>query len=311
MSIKSDIPKFLSMGLFVLTLFLSCTQKTEETQNKSQLSNEVKSGSHEMEVMSFNIRINNPDDGENAWPNRKEFAISLIRSRADLVGLQEVQPGQLNDLDSLLNVTKKIQFNRVGISRDGFKDQGEFCPIYYRKDKYELIEDDTFWLSETPNKAGSKGWDSAYPRIVTWAKLKHHSSNKPVFIFNTHFDHRGEEAREESSELILKKIQEIAGENPIVLMGDFNADEEEIPYKILTQPNENGVELFDGFYNSKMGYEGPISTWNGFNEIAANRRIDFIFVNNHLEVVHHQFLTNTKNGRFPSDHLPVLATIKF
>lgn len=292
--------------LFVLIgglLIFGCSPGENGSTEQSFEDDTQSSNSGLIRVMSFNIRYDNPNDGENRWENRNGFVANMIQTHADIAGTQEGMVHQLEDLDTMLP-NPSFSFDRVGVSRNDSEYEGEFCAIYYRTDKFELLEHNTFWLSGTPDEPGSVGWDAALPRIVTWAKFQDKSKDSSFYVFNTHFDHQGEEARDNSSRLILEKIEEIAGDDPVVVMGDFNATEDEEPYKILTE------QLFDGFYHSKNEHEGPESTWNGFSEIKLGHRIDFIFANPQVSVVKHRILTDTRDGRFPSDHLPVQAEIK-
>jgi endonuclease/exonuclease/phosphatase family metal-dependent hydrolase len=250
--------------------------------------------------MTFNIRVDLASDGANAWPNRKEIAASMIRfHEADLVGLQEALPGQLADLEALLP-----QFRRVGVGR-GSDLADEASAILYRADRFELLAHDTFWLSETPSVRGSLGWDARYPRIVTWARLRDRLGGRVLVHFNTHFDHAGAVARRESALMLLRKIAEIAGAEPFVVTGDFNATPDSEPYRILTAD----PLLRDAFAISRCPHHGPSGTWNGFKEIEPGRRIDFVFVSHDSAVREHAALSDTFDNRFPSDHLPVLAVI--
>lgn len=260
-------------------------------------------------VMSFNIRFDNPDDGPNAWPHRKDFVAGMFRfHRNDLVGTQEGLLHQLEELDEMLP-----GFEWVGVGRDAGDERGEFCAIHYRPERFDLLEDGTFWLSESPEEPGSQSWDAALPRIVTWARLRDRANDRPLIVFNTHFDHVGEEARRQSSHLILEKAAELSEGDPVIIMGDLNATESQDPYRVLAEVDRGPVEmqLYDGFYHSLHGHHGPTSTWNGFREIVPDRRIDYIFVDGGFSVAQHGILADTRDGRFPSDHLPVVADLKF
>lgn len=257
-------------------------------------------------VMTFNIRYNEPRDGEDAWPKRKTKVADVIRfHKADLVGVQEALVLQVRDLDSLLPA-----FGRCGVGRDDGKDGGEFSAIFYRRDRFQILDCGTFWLSPTPEVPGSKGWDAAYPRIVTWAKFKDRVSRKTFLHFNTHFDHRGEKARTESASLIHKKISEIAGKFPVVLSGDLNVVEDTAAYRTLTDATAT-PRLFDAKYASVNGHFGGDSTFNEFKELQPGRKIDYIFVSQGVKVFEHGALSDRWNGRWASDHLPVLAEIAF
>ena len=265
-----------------------------------------RSGEDSVRVMTFNIRYNEPRDGENAWTNRKTKVADVIRfHKADLVGLQEALVSQLRDLDSLLPA-----FGRCGVGRDDGKEGGELSAILYRRDRFQILNCGTFWLSPTPEAPGSKGWDAAYPRIVTWAKFKDRVSRKTFFHFNTHFDHRGETARTESAALIHRKISEIAGKFPVVLSGDLNVVEDTAAYRTLADAHST-PRLFDAKYESVNGHFGGDSTFNEFKELQPGRKIDYIFVSQGVKVFEHGALSDRWNGRWASDHLPVLAEIAF
>jgi endonuclease/exonuclease/phosphatase family metal-dependent hydrolase len=252
-----------------------------------------------LRVMTFNIRYNNPGDGEDAWPMRKEKAASMIRFHgADLVGVQEALRGQLDDLSALLP-----GFGWFGVGRSAER-QGEYSAILYRADRFELLDQNTFWLSETPEVAGSKGWDADYERIVTWGRLRDRRTGQVFYHFNTHFDHVGETARRESARMIVARIATIAGNAPVIVTGDFNTVPESPAYQTMA------AALSDAMTVTRAPHHGPTSTWNGFKEIEPGRRIDFIFVGEGVEVLQHAILSDRFDGRFPSDHLPVIAEIR-
>ena len=257
-----------------------------------------------LRVMTFNIRYDEPRDKENAWPNRKELVAGLILShQTDIVGVQEALKGQLVDLGKLLP-----DYAWVGVGRADGKDGGEFSAIFYRKDLFKSLETSTFWLSETPHMP-STGWDAALPRIVTWAKLQDLRTRKSFFVFNTHFDHRGERARTESSRLLLDRISRIAKNLPVIVTGDFNFTESAEGYRILTGKNSGKPALIlrDTLYVSERERRGPSSTFNDFKAFVPGRKIDYVFVKGNIRVLQHEVLDDTPDGKFPSDHFPVLA----
>jgi endonuclease/exonuclease/phosphatase family metal-dependent hydrolase len=250
-------------------------------------------------VMSFNIRFDNPGDGEDAWPHRQEKAASMIRfHHADIAGLQEALKHQIEDLAERLP-----EYAWIGVGRDDGKDAGEFTPIFYRKARFDLLEHDTFWLSETPQVPGSKSWDAAITRIATWAVFGDRASGRRFLLLNTHFDHIGVEARGESARLIAERLEALAGNLPSIVMGDFNSTEDTNAYDIMTS------RLKDAFYLSEHPNHGSSSSWNGFQAIEPGRRIDYIFMDDRVRVLQHGILSETFDGRFPSDHLPVLAEV--
>lgn len=254
-----------------------------------------------LRVMTFNIRLNLASDGANAWPHREELVASMIRFHgADLVGLQEALPEQLEDLARLLP-----QFGRIGVGRDQ-DGNGEASAILYRKDRFDVIRSGTFWLSETPEVEGSKGWDAAYPRIVSWGELRDRTTGARFFHFNTHLDHVGVVARREGTRLLLRNLDSLVpGDTPVILTGDFNATAEEEPHQLIT-----AAGLQDAFVGTAAAHHGPTSTWNAFKAIEPGRRIDFIFVRSVGKILQHAILSDTFDGRFPSDHLPVLAEMR-
>jgi len=222
---------------------------------------------------------------------------------ADIVGVQEALKHQLTDLEKLLP-----EYAWVGVGRDDGKDGGEFSAIIYRKDRFVRAETSTFWLSETPG-VPSKSCDAAYPRVVTWAKLKDTTTGKIFFHFNTHFDNRGTQAREQSARLLLQRISQIAGQHPVVVTGDFNFTESSTGYQILTGKAAEKSALRDARYLSQHGHHGPTSTFHEFKALVPNMKIDYVFVKGTVQVLQHGALSDTWDGRLPSDHLPVLAEV--
>lgn len=255
-----------------------------------------------LRVMTFNIRYNEPRDGVNAWPNRKQKVVDVIRfHKADLVGVQEAQIGQLEDLEKRLP-----SFAWCGVGRTDGKRDGEFSAILYRKERFRLLECKTIWLSETPDTAGSKGWDAAFPRIVTWAKFRDSVSKKTFYHFNTHFDHLGLKARFESAKMIIGQIRNASGGTQSILTGDLNVKDDTEAYKTLVAP-ESGLR--DARYVSLNGHFGGTSTFNGFKEMQPAMKIDYIFVTSGITVFEHGILSDNWDGLWASDHLPVLAEV--
>jgi endonuclease/exonuclease/phosphatase family metal-dependent hydrolase len=259
-----------------------------------------------LNVMTFNIRLNTASDSANAWPHRKHFASSQIAfHEADIVGLQEAFIGQIQDLQ-----TDLPGYAFVGKGRDDGQTKGEYSAILYNTARLELIATQTFWMSLTPNTAGSKGWDAAYPRIITWAKFKDKKTKQIFYAFNTHFDHMGQEARRESAKLVLRAVDSIAGKTAAIITGDFNAKPGDEPIKVITDA-QNPVHLLDTKALSKTGHYGPDGTFNAFqSKEIANEPIDYIFLNKPQVVLKHATLSQSWQGRFSSDHFPVFAQIE-
>lgn len=252
-----------------------------------------------MNVMTFNIRYDSPNDTANPWSIRKDWVADLIKyHNVDIVGTQEGLNHQIAQLDGLLP-----DYTWLGVGRDNGKSEGEYCAIFYKKNKYEVLENATFWLSKNPTKVASKSWDAAITRIVTWAKFKNRSTGKAFYVFNTHFDHRGQKAREESAMLINQKVAEIAGENPVILLGDFNINRDNAAYTTLTSHFKD-TETLTTHYGSSY-------TYTGFQPFGnAGNTIDYIFLKNWTGAVNsHATLGDTWDGKYPSDHLPVLVNM--
>lgn len=251
-------------------------------------------------VGSYNLRYDNPRDTGNLWVNRAPVVASLLQFHEfDIVGTQEGLINQLQDLERLLT-----GFAYYGAGRDDGQTKGEHSAIFYRKDRFELLDKGDFWLSATPGHPGP-GWDARLNRICSWVELKDKTIRRRFYVFNVHFDHQGVMARNESSTLMLEKIKAIAGNNPVVFTGDFNGDHESNWYKTIA---ESGI-LKDCYRLSAKPYANN-GSFNGFQENNPNNGIiDHIFVTSQFSVKRYGILTDTYHGRFPSDHFPVLVKL--
>lgn len=258
-------------------------------------------------VMTFNIRYNNANDSLNAWPYRKDKAASQILFHdVDILGIQEGLHDQVMDLQQALPA-----FKFVGVGRDDGMQKGEYSAIFYNAGRFQVLGSETFWLSEQPTVAGSKSWDAAITRIVTWAKFKDLRTKKTFFVFNTHFDHIGKIARRESASLLLKKISQIAGKELLIVTGDFNAKPKDEPVQVLTNPADP-LHLTDTKILSQQPHYGPTGTSNAFgSKETSDDPIDYIFIKRGFKIIKHATLSQTWQGRFSSDHFPVFATLSF
>ncbi len=260
-----------------------------------------------LRLMTFNIRMDTPADGANAWPRRKDLAAAAISfHRADIAGLQEVLHHQLLDLRALLP-----DYAGVGVGREDGREAGEANPIFFLKSRFKLLAASTFWLSPTPETPGIKGWDAACPRIVTWARLRDVWTGRTMVVFNTHFDHVGAEARRESAALLLKRMPLIAGGQPVVLMGDLNSSRDDPAYRALVL-GAGGLSVLRDARDAAPGRPyGPSATFNGFRtETRPGLPIDHIFVGPPFDVLRAGVLPGSWEGRFVSDHHPVLAEVR-
>lgn len=260
-----------------------------------------------IQVMSFNIRYNSPSDGKNAWPDRKQMVAQTIRfHKVDIIGIQEALYTQIQDLQALLP-----EFDWRGVGRDDGQKKGEFTPIFYKEDRFQVLKTGNFWLSEYPDKPGSIGWDAACPRIVTWIEFKDRGSGIIFYFFNTHFDHMGAVARRNSAALLMKRLEQLDEKTPLILSGDFNCTSQDDPYKILI----TGLNQKSGLQNSMdislHGHYGGTQTFNGFQEVPRpGFIIDFIFVRSVDKVLHHGIVAEKWDGRYASDHYPVCSEIQ-
>ncbi|HEX2982480.1 MAG TPA: endonuclease/exonuclease/phosphatase family protein [Ignavibacteriales bacterium] len=259
-------------------------------------------------VMTYNIRYagDEKQEGEYSWNNRKGNIVNVIKFHdADIFGVQEALYSQIQDLLMLLP-----EYSYVGVGRDDGKQAGEYSAIFYKKDRFEVEESSTFWLSATPDTA-TMGWDAACIRICTWAKLKDKTSGNEFFSFNTHFDHVGETAQINSANLIVRKISEIAKSYPVVLTGDFNTVPASEVHKILTA-DSSAAGLKDAQFISKYGHYGENVSFNDFGKsVVPGNKIDYIFVKNGFSVLRHGIIGTTFKGLYTSDHMPVFGELQF
>lgn len=253
----------------------------------------------DIKLMSFNIRYDNQDDGEFAWKHRKTEMIDFLSHYSPhILATQEGLSNQITFLNKNL-----LHYQYVGIGRDDGKTKGEFCAIFYDTTELELLNQETFWLSKTPEIV-SVGWDASMQRICTFAKFKHKNSNKKFWVFNTHFDHLGKRARKESAKLILKMIDEHNTENhPVILMGDLNA-----------YPNSKAIKIITQYFDNPLNQTqliGNESTFNDFGRTTKCQRIDYIFFKNWKLKSYHHLSNRWKNNTYLSDHKAVFAEISF
>jgi endonuclease/exonuclease/phosphatase family metal-dependent hydrolase len=257
-----------------------------------------------VKVISFNLRFASADDGANSWPFRHHLVIETLRRYApDLFGVQEAQEVQVKYLAQELP-----HYRYIGVGRDDGATQGEYSAIFYNAERYTCLHHETFWLSETPTLPGSLGWDANNIRVCTWGEFQEKGREDTFFFFNTHLDHRGEQAQLEGTRLILHKIAQVAGGRPVILTGDFNCTADSPPYRLISS-GEGGIRLNDAALISRTPPTGPQWTFHGFNP-PGSHIIDFIFVGNVRAVESFAHVDDQWDGQYPSDHLPVMAEIE-
>ncbi|HEX7846756.1 MAG TPA: endonuclease/exonuclease/phosphatase family protein [Chitinophagaceae bacterium] len=258
-----------------------------------------------LNVMSFNIRLNIASDSLNAWPYRKDKVSSqILFHEVNLLGVQEALHEQMMDLQQGLT-----KYKYAGVGRDDGQIKGEYSAIFYDTVRLQLIATKTFWLSETPEVPGSKSWDAAITRVATWCKFKDKLTKKVFFAFNTHFDHIGKVARRESAKLLKQKVKEIAGNTPVIIMGDFNSKPADEPIQVVLD-KDDPLRFTDTKELSPVHY-GPTGTFNGFrSKEVDDEPIDYIFVKGKWKVLQHATISQTWGGRFASDHFALFAKLK-
>ena len=253
----------------------------------------------DLRVMSFNIRYGSAGDGDNAWDRRRDLVVDTIREcEPHIIGTQETLDFQADYLQEQLP-----GYARFGMGRDP-GGTGERMEVYYRADILDPVMTGNFWLSETPDVPGTSSWESACNRMVTWARFYHRPTNQEFFYFNTHFDHRSADARAQSAILLRERTQTIAGDAPTIVTGDFNnVAGKDLPWQTLT-----ATRFRDAWLESPKRV-GPSITWSGFKapELHRDRRIDWVLVAGPIQVKECHTVTTEKDGRYPSDHFPVVA----
>ncbi|WP_111707177.1 endonuclease/exonuclease/phosphatase family protein [Lutibacter citreus] len=280
--------KYYLVPIVVLFMsFLSCNSEKQSTPQN-------------LNVMTYNIRLDVASDGENAWSNRKDFLSSQILFYSpDIFGVQEARPNQMSDLKNALK-----NYKAIGKGRDG-DNKGEYSAIFYNAEKVSVEQENTFWLSETPTEI-SKGWDAAYPRICTYGLFTIHETNKKIWVFNTHLDHIGNQARLNGIQLILKKISDLNTDDlPVIVMGDFNVEPSSELITNLKQTLDDSKEKAKNIFGSN-------GTFNDFkfNELVT-KRIDYIMLSksSKIEVEKYGVLSSSIDLKYPSDHFPVLVSL--
>lgn len=255
-----------------------------------------------LSVMTFNMRYDNPEDGENNWRFRRERVAEVIKAQdVDVLGTQELLSNQFNDLSGLLT-----GYQGVGVGRLDGAESGEYCAVFFKKERFTLLDSGTFWLSETPEVVGSLGWDGACERIATWVVLRDRDGRE-LFFIDTHLDHVGQVARDEGVSLLMKRIETLSGGRPVILTGDFNSEPES---SVVAHVQKDGV-LRDAkaIAAQRSGTDWSFSDFGRIPE-AERPLLDYIFVSGDIEAVRYEVLPDTFDGGYVSDHAPVMAVVK-
>jgi endonuclease/exonuclease/phosphatase family metal-dependent hydrolase len=268
-----------------------------------------------LRVMSFNIRYGSANDGENHWKYRREMVFDVLRNhRPDIVGLQEALDFQISEIRNALS-----KYGRIGVAREDGKNEGEYSAILYRTDRFDVDESGTFWFSDTPEVPGSSHWGNACVRICTWARFVEKKSAKAFYFFNLHLDHVSQPSREKSAMLLAQRIHSRKHPDPFIVTGDFNAGENNpvITYlkgKTKLPEDETGkftpVPMVDTFRLLHPDAKN-VRTGHSFRGTRKGSKIDYVFTPPGVKILEAQILYDNVDGRYPSDHFPVTATIRF
>jgi endonuclease/exonuclease/phosphatase family metal-dependent hydrolase len=301
---------FVASGL----LFTGCAPKPAEPGHPATVDKAAAApAALELAIMTFNIRFDTPIDGPNQWQHRRAMVVDVIRAQhADFVGLQEALKSQLDDIGP------PEPYAQLGIGREG-GDGGEFSAILYRKDRFSLGESGTFWLSSTPEVAGSKTWANSNPRICTWGRFTERTTGRSFYVFNTHLDHESQLARALGIELIAARIAARAKPDPVFLMGDLNSGEDnsvlgfitgKVPRASEGNTPATAMQLVDTFRavhptETVVGTDHPRFSGN-----TKGPKIDYIFAPPGTEVLEAEIHRESKDGRYPSDHFPLTTRIR-
>lgn len=288
---------------FLFTVITACLLLSIASAQTGKTSTEVR-------VMSYNIRYGTANDGENHWNKRKDFLLeTIVAFNPDLLGTQETLGFQRDFL-----AEKLLGYEVLGVGRDDGKEAGEMTALYFKRSRFEKLDGGHFWLSETPGVPGSKSWDTSLTRMVSWVKLrdKLQPKAKPLMFFNTHFDHRGNQARVESAKLIRRKVEEAAKTCRVIVTGDFNAGEDAPPYQAFFGfADGKASPLRDVYRTTHPKREPNEGTFSSFKAgETAGPRIDWIGVSAEWEILKAEIDRTAREGRTPSDHFAMLAVVR-
>lgn len=269
--------------------------------------NNSKNAASALRVVSFNVRLSTADDGTNSWKFRRDFFFRTVEQlHPDLIGFQEVRPDQHQEI-----VAHMKSHKLVGVGRDDGKNGGERSSIGFAKSRFKKIKDGTFWLSETPEVPGSKGWDAAITRICTWVVLLDRTTKKEFLYANCHLDHKGVLARENAARFLSGELPRLAKGRPIILTGDFNFNEDSKGYAAIAGADGNKSPwLIDSYREVHPKRLPNEASFNGFKGTSVGSRIDFIFHSREFKALSSTIERVSENGRYPSDHYPVGAVLE-
>jgi endonuclease/exonuclease/phosphatase family metal-dependent hydrolase len=254
-------------------------------------------------LISFNVRYGHAEDGPNSWPFRREWVPAYLRELdADILGLQEAYDDQVRAVHAGLP-----GYGRVGVGRDDGVCAGEHCVIFYRADRFAVVAEGTFWFSDTPELAGSRTWGNSLPRICTWACLADGHTGRSLRVCNLHLDHAVQPARLRSVHLLAERIAAWHDSAPVIVMGDFNAEEDD---PVVTHLQERGSHALVDTFRVVHPDAAAICTYHGFRGGEIGSKIDYILASRDVTVLDAAIIRSTRGGRYPSDHYPVTAQLR-
>ena len=280
----------------VLCLLASCAQRAKIVQREIRFRQDP---AGVVGVMTFNIRNGSAADGNNRWSGRRELVFDVLADHgADVIGLQEALYFQVQDIKRALPQYKIISAGR----KDG-KREGEACPILYRRDRFSVADSGTFWFSNMPWKPGSKHWGNDLPRICTWVRLTEIVSGESFYVYNLHLDHQSQNSRQYSVNLLVKEIAKRKHRDPVIVMGDFNMDTDNSAMALL---QGTMADVWQSLHPDDPG----ITTYHAFGEQPAGPCLDHILIDETVEIIEIAIDARTFNGRYPSDHFPIIACLR-
>lgn len=285
--------------LFLLLALAACARGPGETPNS------------DLKLMSFNIRYGTANDGPDAWPERRELVFDVVRGfDPDVVGVQEALRFQLDELGAALPA-----YAQVGVGRDDGKAAGEYSAILYRRGRFDVLDQGTFWFSDSPATPGSMSWGNRITRICTWARLRDRSGGGTFYVYNLHLDHESQPSRERSALLLAERIRTRATPDPVLVLGDFNSGESNPAYRHLTgaqtlpAATSPAPPLADT-YRIRHPEDTLVGTFNGFRGTETGDKIDHILASPEWQTLDASIVRTSRDGRFPSDHFPVVAVVR-
>jgi endonuclease/exonuclease/phosphatase family metal-dependent hydrolase len=278
-------------------------------------SNQAEAAGLQLKVMSFNIRYGTANDGENRWKKRREMVFDIFRNhKPDVAGLQEALRFQIDEI-----LKAAPNFGMVGVGRDDGEKDGEYCAILYDRERFSVVESGTFWFSDTPEVPGSVSWGNSYTRICTWARFEEKQTGGAFYIYNVHLDHQSQPSRERSVVLLAERIGRRKHKDPFVVTGDFNAGEKNpailyLKGKAALDDQKSGGEsknpvLMVDTFRVLHPDANEVGTFNQFQGIRSGDKIDYIFTTPDVKVLEAAILHDNIDGRYPSDHFPIIAKL--